>query len=88
MDLVPILTSVEKAITDPQTGILKEISNLMNATDPEKSREAVFTLIGTVISLIISIIKAAVEQPARQVAGASAGQITGGSTGQESGSKP
>lgn len=60
MDLVPILTSVEESITNKENGILKEINNLMNATDSKQTQEVVFTLIGTVISLVIGIIKAAV----------------------------
>lgn len=75
MELVSILTAVETAITDPEKGILKEISNLMSANgDSQKTQEAVFTLIGTVISLVIGIIKAAVG-PAVPATG---GQITDG----------
>ena len=54
-----ILDEVDTAITDPKTGILVKITELMEAGDADKSK-AIVNLIGSVIGLVIKCIKAAV----------------------------
>ena len=54
-----ILNEVDTAITDPKTGILVKITELMEAGDADKSK-AIVNLIGSVIGLVIKCIKAAV----------------------------
>lgn len=57
--LKTILDDVDTAITDPNTGILKKITELMEAGEADKSK-AIVNLIGSVIGLVIKCIKAAV----------------------------
>lgn len=59
--LANILDEIDKAITTPDTGILANITKLMDAPE-DKQKAAIVTLIGSVIGLVIKCIKVAIPQ--------------------------